>query len=64
MSGIGATVYVVLRKVHNFLLHKTPERCRESLVIFNKFFEVDGLITKLPEVMVSIVLITIGEELE
>src|SRR3569833_2801076 len=63
LSGVGAAIDIVLRKVYNFFLHQALEWGRNALFFFNKFFEVDGLIAKLPEMMFGVVLIAIGKKL-
>ena len=64
MTGPGAAIDVMAGVVDPFCLKELIDGGRNRLIFFNNFFYIHGLIAELPEMMFSIVLITVGEELE
>ena len=64
LGGIGAAIDIVAGMVDESRFLEFFERAGNGLVFFNKLFQVDRLVAELPEMMLRIVLITVGKKMK
>jgi hypothetical protein len=64
LGGVGAAVDIVAGMIDEPGLLEFIERAGNGFVLFNDLFKVNGLIAELPEMMLRVMLIAVGEKVE